>query len=135
MPPLLLLGLVAMFLVARNAQSIPKAAKGTTARGISPDVALAINPTGFPVPSVGVGDFVKLIFLSGRDREHMWVRVTSTGAGNGPHVGILSNEPKVPSLRRSLQYGQPITFSSDNVEVRVRAGDFMKGAQFGLKMG
>jgi hypothetical protein len=97
--------------------------------------ALAIDRAGFPVPSVGVGDFVKLIFLSGRDREHMWVRVTSTGAGNGPHVGILSNEPKVPSLRRSLQYGQPITFSSDNVEVRVRAGDFMKGAQFGLKMG
>jgi len=134
MPPLLLLGLVAMLLVARNAQQVPKAAKGTTARGILPGVALAINPTASVTPSVGIGDFARLIFLGDGARDALWVRVTTEGSGNGPHGGVLSSDPKSEALRGRLRFGQPIAFYSDNVEVLVRSWDYMTGAKYGLIM-
>lgn len=55
------------------------------------------------------GDGAKLVFISGKNRERMWVKVTS--AKGKTYTGKLENKPVfVP-----LKYGQTVKFSPKNI--------------------
>lgn len=89
-------------------------------KGLSPLNAnfqlLKMSPSLRIEDPVVVGDYAKLIFTDGTNRERMWVQVQR--ADGDIKRGILSNDPQ---LLTKLQEGDTVFFRQDHVVDVLRA--------------